>query len=526
MVRVIIDRQEIDMPDGATILDAACKLGISIPTMCFLEGRKPQTSCMVCLVKTRNPDRLVPACGTPVHDGLEVESETEEVHQARKAALELLLSEHVGECLAPCHTICPAGMNVPRMIRQIEAGEMAQAICTVKADLALPAVLGRICEAPCENGCRRKAHDDAVSICLLERHVADWDLAQDESYLPPCKPDQNKRVAIVGAGPAGLAAAYQLQQEGYGCTVFDDHDQPGGSLRYEVSESVLSRDVLQAEIGLIGKIGVRFLMETRIGDQLSFEDLQRDYDAVLVTAGAVQPDAAEEWTRIFGPGGIEADRKTFETRLPGVFAAGSVLRPEKYAVRALAQGKKAAFSIAQYLSGEPVTGYAKEFTTSIGKLTEREMDCFLSLASPVGQVVPANGIEEGLQENEAREEAMRCCKCGCDSPSDCKLRLYSAAYDARPGRFKGERKEFLTLLQHPNVIHNPGKCILCGLCIQITKDAAEELGLAFAGRGFEVKVVVPFGGSMKDGLARVASECVEACPTGALVFKEEDDCRE
>jgi NADPH-dependent glutamate synthase beta subunit-like oxidoreductase len=248
MPRLTIDNRQVQVPEGATILDAADELGIEIPTMCFLKDFKPSTSCMVCIVKLEGANGYVPACGTIAKEGMNVQSETEEIHQARAAALELLLSDHLGDCMGPCHTICPAQMNIPLMIRQIASGRLRDAIITVKKDIALPAVLGRICPAPCENGCRRAAVDQPVSICLLKRYVADIDLQSSEPYIPGCKTAQNKNVAIIGAGPAGLSTAYYLAQQGYQCTIFDDHEQPGGMLMYGVPDDELSKDVLITEM--------------------------------------------------------------------------------------------------------------------------------------------------------------------------------------------------------------------------------------------------------------------------------------
>ncbi|MHC4890884.1 MAG: FAD-dependent oxidoreductase, partial [Planctomycetota bacterium] len=232
MPKLTIDNRQVEVDNGVTILDAAGKLRIEIPTMCFLKGHKASTSCMVCLVKVEGLGKLVPSCGTIAQDGMRVESDSEEVRQARRAALELLLSDHLGDCIGPCQITCPARMNIPLMIRQIAGGSLRDAIATVKKDIALPAVLGRICPKPCERVCRRAAFDEAVSICLLKRCVADIDLQSPNLYLPPCKTTQDKRVAIVGAGPAGLAAAYYLTQDGLSCTLFDEHEQPGGTLRY------------------------------------------------------------------------------------------------------------------------------------------------------------------------------------------------------------------------------------------------------------------------------------------------------
>ena len=168
MPKLRIDNREVEAESGSTILDAAEKLGIEIPTMCFLKDCKPSTSCMVCVVKVVGLDYFVPACGAVAKEGMRVESNSQEVLQARRMALELLLSDHVGDCMGPCQVTCPANMNIPLMIRQISQGRLLDAIATVKKDIALPAVLGRICPAPCERACRRALYDDAVSIMSFE----------------------------------------------------------------------------------------------------------------------------------------------------------------------------------------------------------------------------------------------------------------------------------------------------------------------------------------------------------------------
>lgn len=513
MPKLFIDNREVQVDDGATILDVAKKLGIEIPTMCFLEGYEPSTSCMVCVVKVNDRPALVPACGAPTEEGMRVDTVCEQVQQARKAALELLLSDHLGDCLGPCHVICPAQMNIPLMIRQIASGNLSDAIVTVKKDIALPAVLGRICPAPCERGCRRAAIDEAVSICLLKRYVADVDLELANPYMPDCKPSRDRKVAVVGAGPAGLAAAYYLQQAGVACTVFDDHEKPGGMLQYAVPQAELPRDVLDKEIALIERLGVTFKGNMRIGAQVSLEKLSKDFDAVFVAVGA----DAEPLGLKTGPNGIIVDSNTYQTSLPNVFAGGDAVRKRKLTVRAVADGKEASVSIIQYLSGQTVTGPTKPFNTRIGKIKDDEKEAFAACASQSPRVtVSQDG--DGFTDEQARQEAARCLHCDCRKADRCKLRRYSQIYEARPSRFKSERRSFVQKVQHPLVIYEPGKCIDCGLCIQTAAKAGEELGLAFVGRGFDVRVEVPFDRSMAEGLKRSAAQCVAHCPTGALAF--------
>ncbi|NQT02464.1 MAG: (2Fe-2S)-binding protein [Planctomycetes bacterium] len=519
MPKLFIDNREVEVNNGATILDAAGKLGIEIPTICFLKDYKPSTSCMVCVVKVEGVASLVPACGTVASEGMRVDSSSEQVYQARKAALELLLSDHLGDCLGPCQVICPADMNIPLMIRQISAGNLRDAIETVKKDIALPAVLGRICPKPCERGCRRGAYDQAVAICLLKRYVADVDLQSANPYMPPCKSTRDKRVAVIGAGPAGLAAAYYLQQAGFSCTVFDEQAKPGGMLQYGVSEQDLPRDVLDKEIALIEKLNVKFKNKVRIGTDLSMADLRRDFDAVFVAIGQLKPNDAELFGLVEGGNGIKVDGKTYQTNIPGVFAGGDAVHKRKLTVRAVADGKEAAVSIGQYLSGRPATGPLKEFNTRIGKLMDGEIEKFLTSSDKAERIKPTekNGA---FTDNQASKEAMRCLHCDCRKADICKLKQYAQSHGAKATRYKNQRRLFTQQLQHPDVIYEAGKCIDCGLCIQTAARAGEKLGLTFVGRGFDVRVAVPFDRSIAEALKNSAQQCVNACPTGALAFKK------
>jgi ferredoxin len=519
MAKITIDNREVEVEAGTTILNAAQRLGISITTMCYLRGHEATTSCMVCIVKLAGVSGLVPACGTVARDGMRVQSDCEEVREARRAALELLLSDHVGDCVGPCQMGCPAHMNIPQMIRQIAAGELTGAIATVKQDIALPAVLGRICPAPCEKACRRKQHDEAVSICLLKRYAADVDLQAPSPYLPQRGQTRGKRVAIIGAGPAGLAAAYYLQQDGFECTVFDDHEEPGGMLRYGVPEQDLPRDVLAAEIAQIRKLGVTFRFGTRVGVTIPMADVRSQFDAVFLGPGELKPGDAESLGVDASADGIKIDNQTNATNVPGVFAGGDAVRKRRLTVRAVVDGKEASESIRQYLTGEQVVGWPKAFNSRMGKLEEGEMETFLRWASAESRH-HSSGPGGGFTDDEARAESLRCLHCDCRKPDTCLLRQHAQAYDARQSRYKADRRRFVQRTQHPGVIYEPGKCIDCGICIQIASQAGERLGLAFVGRGFDVRVAVPFNESLAEGLKVAAVQCVQACPTGALAFKD------
>jgi ferredoxin len=503
MLALTIDGRSVRAAPGATILDTARQLGIEIPTLCHLEGEPAVTSCMVCVVKVEGRAALVPACGAPVAEGMVVYTDTDEVRTARRTALELLLGEHVGDCMGPCHVLCPATMDIPQMLRQIAAGDLRAAAATVKADIALPSVLGRICPAPCEKGCRRGQADAPVAICLLKRFVGDADLAAAEPWRPKPSPDTGKRVAVVGAGPAGLAAAFHLRLAGHAVELFDDHDRPGGALQSDVPEEKLPRDVLDAEIAAVERTGVAFRLNTRVDDD-ALARLRRECDAVLLATGAKQP----------APGSV--NRKTYRTETEGLFAAGNAIRPKnRMAVRALADGKEAAAAIDQFLKGDPVTGPRRRLNSRIGKLMEGEAERFLEGAGRDKRVTPT-GAAGGFTPVEARREALRCMHCDCRKPEACRLRAFGEAYGAEPRRYSGTRRAFEQQAGADNVLYEPGKCIDCGICIRIAAREKEALGLTFIGRGFSVRVGVPFAGSLAAGLARAAARCAAACPTGAL----------
>lgn len=509
MPRLTIDHREVEVPPGATILDAARKLGVEIPTLCFLDGHAPNTSCMVCLVKVGS--RWVPSCATAAEEGMRVESDTDEVRHLRRTGLELLLSNHQGDCAAPCEHACPFHVDIPLMLRQVAAGDFAGAIVTLRREMPMPAVLARVGGDPEERACRRREVDSPAAIGLVKRFVAEADLASERPYLPPRRatPPQpllgkggKGEVAIVGAGPAGLSAAYFLLMAGHECTLFDEHAEPGGALRYSVSEEQLPRAILDREIDLIRKLGASFQMSVPATPEL-LADLRGRYDAVLMT---VAPPA--------GSGvAIRAEGHTHETDLPGVFAAGELVRPGGQLVRLAADGKAAAARIHRYLAGASATEPVAPFYFHAGRLPRQQI---VALTVHAGVAPRPSPGPEGLTAEQAIVEASRCLQCDCSHREGCKLRRYAGMYAVRHGRFRGEHRPLEREVRPGGVVYEPGKCILCGLCIQVVEAAAEPLGLTFVGRGFDVHLAAPFGHSVAEGLGRVAARCIEVCPTGAL----------
>jgi len=517
MPTITIDGKPVTVDDGATILQAARAAGVHIPTLCHRDGLPPSTSCLVCVVQVDGAERMLPACATAARDGMAVASETEEVHAARRMALELLLGDHLGDCLGPCQVACPAGMNIPLMLRQIAAGAVHDAAGVARTSLVLPATLGRICPAPCEKVCRRAPLDEALAIRTLHRHAADSDLAADSYELPERAPATGKRVAIVGAGPAGLATAWHLLILGHEVTLYDDHDQAGGMLRHPELAASLHADILDEEISLVTRLGARMVLGERVG----VADLRAENDALIVACGEVDGAAAEALGLPMGSRGLAADRATGATDQPGVFVCGAALSPGRMAVRAVASGTRAATSADAFMRGDAPPASGREFNVSMGRQPEDELRAFAEGAATGPRVVAAGGAHAGYTDAEAAAEAARCLHCDCRALDDCRLRRYAMEYGASPTHHKCGQRKFERDASHPLVIYESGKCIDCGLCIEIASGAAEELGLTFVGRGFNVRMAVPLGEALSDGLRQVARECAEACPTGALVLRED-----
>jgi formate dehydrogenase major subunit len=588
-----------------------------------------------------------------------------------------LLSDHTGDCIGPCRTGCPARLDIPDFIGRVAAGDDKTAAAVVTRDLTLPASLGRVCPRLCEQRCRQCDVESALSIRNLHRFVADQNPRPVQpSPGRPVVPRTGKRVAIVGAGPAGLAAADHLLGSGHGVVLFDAHPRAGGMLRYGIPAFRLPREVLDAEISRIGETGAEFRLGKRLGRDLTLDELRRDFDAVFLAVGAQgsrglgcpgqelavpaleflerltdgpQPVVGSEVLIVGGgntamdasrcalrlgaksvrvlyrrtrrempclmeeveaaeaegvqvefltapvrlerkddklvltcqrmelgapdesgrarpapvPGsdfdvpatcviaaigqsvdfdcvpagdltlskwGIAVDPRTLATNLPGVFAGGDGVTGPDLAVRAVAAGKLAAASLDQYLSGKKVVGAPEPINMLMGRLSEEELAVLLrnieqSPRAPMPQLelekrrTTFEEVELGFSPETAAREARRCLGCGCGKAIPCRLRQFATEYGVDPQRFVGERRHFARDTSHPDIIFEPGKCIVCGACVQVAARAGEELGLALIGRGFQVAAAVPFGRPMAEALRKSGRQAAEACPTGAIMLK-------
>ena len=517
MINLKINNISLKVAENTSVLKAAEQLGIKIPTMCFLAGYGNHPSCMVCLVQDAKTGKMHPSCALPSAEGMEMLTDTDEVKNARKEALELLLSDHVGDCVAPCEIACPAGMDIPKMNRLIANNQFNEALQVVKEDIALPYILGYICPAPCEKVCRRKQVDEAVSICSLKKFVAAEDLAKDNSYLPNKEKNSGKKVAIIGTGPAGLAAAFYLQKAGHNTVLFDKNEKAGGALVYEDLRESLPIEAVESELELIKQMGATFKLNEKI-DQKKFNKLKHEFDAIVLATGNF--DEANTLGFEKAKFGITVNRDTYETNEVGVFACGNIIRSRKMAVTSVGQGKSAALSVDLFLKGEAILKKHRKFNSKFGKLFESEIEEYKKETITDGRVHLEKGKLDDFTKEQAVLEAQRCMHCDCRKIDNCKLRDLSDEYKAKQSRFMfGERKLLKKQFTHEIIVYESEKCIRCNLCVDITMKNGELKGLTTVNRGFQVEIQVPFGDSINEALTKTAIQCAKACPTGAISLK-------
>lgn len=284
--RLNIDGKEVTGYPGQTILEVARENGIFIPTFCYDERTEIYGSCGLCVVEWEGNPKLWKACATEIAPDMVIKTNTERVIESRKTNLELLLSNHIGDCRPPCVLACPGHTDCQGYVGLIANGEMEEAIKLIKEKIPLPGAIGRVCPHPCEDACRRKLVDESISIAWLKRFASDTDIMGEDPFMPDIAEDTGKRVAIVGGGPLGLSAAYFLRQLGHDITIYEAMPKFGGMLRYGIPEYRLPKEELDMEIDLIERMGIDMIPNTKIGVDISFEALRKEYDAILLGIGA------------------------------------------------------------------------------------------------------------------------------------------------------------------------------------------------------------------------------------------------
>ena len=271
---------------GQKILDLCAECGVEVPTLCYDPHLSLHGGCSVCLVEVKGARTLLRACANEIAPGMVINTESMRAVSARRTALELLLSDHVGDCRPPCTLACPGQGNVQGYVNLAAQGKYGESLDALHHHVTLPSCIGRVCPAPCEKVCRRRFVDEApVSIKEIKRFVGDWGIENDKMGFIPEITDNGKRIAIVGAGPAGISAAYYLRLKGYSPVIFEKEALPGGMMRYGIPDYRLPQAVLQKEIDWLLAHGVELRTGMTLGGNVTLDELRRDFDGVILAMG-------------------------------------------------------------------------------------------------------------------------------------------------------------------------------------------------------------------------------------------------
>jgi ferredoxin len=469
-----LNHRHLTAQPGETVLQAARAAGVDIPTLCYEDGLEPGVSCYVCVSHIEGQENLQPSCVMPISEGMVITTDSAEVHAARRNALELLLSDHAGRCAAPCVMACPAHWDISGHFR--EADET-----TAWRDLVFPATLGQICPGFCQNACVRKKIDEPLSIRESHRVLVAKSLTSGTPALPTPAADTGKRVAIFGSTPAALSAAFHLRLLGHAVTLIGESSPHLCETLWQVPDAQLDKVLLGKEIAALLSLGI----------------------AVEPTASAQVFDA----TLTNNSEHRRTDPSDLTDQSDGVFYFRELVTSPtdvgRNLARSVAVGRRAAAEADAFLRGENLLPPLREFF----------------FASPGCDDLNIAAAEKTPASTDTQAEAARCLSCNCTKEFTCRLRRFSAEYSANPRRFQGERRALAPDATHPEVIYEPGKCILCGLCLKTAQAAGEELGLCFSDRGFDTRVRVPWDGPLSEGLKKSALACAAICPTAALTVK-------
>jgi formate dehydrogenase major subunit len=287
-IKVTVNNREIEVYDNLTILQSLLQENIHIPHLCYdIRLDRSNGNCGLCVVELGEQNKTeVKACQTPIKAGMHITTSSPRLENYRKIRLEQLLSDHNADCVAPCVQTCPANIDIQSYLYHVGNGNFEAAIRVIKERNPFPVVCGRVCPHPCEAQCRRSLVDEPVAINYVKRFAADWDMRQEQAWQPKRLPSTGKNIAIVGAGPSGLAAAYYCAINGHAVTVFERQPEPGGMMRYGIPEYRLPKRRLDEEIELVKKLGVRLVTGKSLGTHLRLEDLAHDFDAVYLAIGS------------------------------------------------------------------------------------------------------------------------------------------------------------------------------------------------------------------------------------------------
>jgi NADPH-dependent glutamate synthase beta subunit-like oxidoreductase/formate hydrogenlyase subunit 6/NADH:ubiquinone oxidoreductase subunit I/ferredoxin len=290
--RLEIDGRAVEGTEGQTILEVCRANGIEVPTLCYEPKLPGFGACRMCVVEVEGEEHPPISCSRAAEAGMVVRTQTEQLRRLRRTNLELIFSDHNAYCLPPCQNKCPSHIDIPGFLKANAEGQFRESARIFKRTIPFPSILGRVCPAPCEEHCRRDEVDEAIAIRDSHRYAGDIVLQEQKAGIEPplpfeTQPKTGKRVAIVGSGPAGMAAAYYLLMSGHDVTVFERDPEPGGMLRYGIPEYRLpKKDILEPEYEAVWRLGARLECNKALGTDFTLDDLEgQGFDSTIVAIG-------------------------------------------------------------------------------------------------------------------------------------------------------------------------------------------------------------------------------------------------
>jgi len=233
-----------------------------------------------------------------------------EFSEAIQSKMKIQRQEYQMKVTAPCESACPSHLPITRYVELIKEGRFLESLEAIREATCLPGILGRVCVRPCEDNCRRGNVDEPISIKWLKRFVADYELEKRKDPILQQEEKRSQKVAVIGAGPAGLSCAYYLALKGYPVTIFERLGEPGGMAAMGIPDYRLPRDIVKYEAGILERLGVEIRYNIQVGKEITLSQMfEQGYKAIFIGVGA----------QTNTPMGVEGEDKGYKGFIPGVY---------------------------------------------------------------------------------------------------------------------------------------------------------------------------------------------------------------